>query len=147
MRMHLISKLRRDAALYLPPTPPYQGRGRPVVYGAKVNPKEIDSKYRVSTQTQGNITTEVYQIECRLQIEFNFRDAKQFWGLDDFINVKQMPIENAANLSMFRVNVSVSKLREKFGAEHPSLGTVFVEREPRVHTVYKLKHGDLTQEC
>ena len=23
----------------------------------------------------------------RFQIEFNFRDAKQFWGLDDFINV------------------------------------------------------------
>ena len=146
------------------------------------------------TTKEGNITTEVYQIECRhkrfgdplnvvclrkthantqqtshvllfssdlalaaetlidydslrFQIEFNFRDAKQFWGLDDFINVKQMAIENAANLSMFRVNVSVSKLREKFGAEHPSLGTVFVEREPRVHTVHKLKHGDLTQEC
>ena len=123
--LHLISKLRRDAALYLPPTTPYQGRGRPVLYGEKFNPKEIDSKYSVSTQTQGNITTEVYQIECRhkrfpnplnvvcvrktnaktqetshvllfssdldvdaetlmdsyalrFQIEFNFRDAKQF---------------------------------------------------------------------
>ena len=63
--LHLISKLRRDAALYLPPTMPYQGRGRPVIYGEKFNPREIDSKYRVSTQTQGNITTEVYQIECR----------------------------------------------------------------------------------
>ena len=63
--LHLISKLRRDAALYLPPTTPYQGRGRPALYGEKFNPKEIDEKYRVSTQTQGNITTEVYQIECR----------------------------------------------------------------------------------
>ena len=126
--LHLISKLRRDAALYLPPTTPYQGRGRPVLYGEKLNPKVIDSKYRVSTQTQGNNTiTEVYQMQCRhkrfpdplnvvclrktdaktqekshvllfssdleleaetlidyyslrFQIEFNFRDAKQFWG-------------------------------------------------------------------
>ena len=61
--LHLISKLRRDAALYLPPTTPYQGRGRPALYGEKFNPKDIDSKYQVSTQTQGNITTEVYQIE------------------------------------------------------------------------------------
>ena len=63
--LHLISKLRRDAALYLPPTTPYQGRGRPAIYGEKFNPKDIDGKYRVSTQTQGNITTEVYQIECQ----------------------------------------------------------------------------------
>jgi hypothetical protein len=25
----------------------------------------------------------------RFQIEFNFRDAKQFWGLEDFMNVTQ----------------------------------------------------------
>ena len=168
--LHLISKLRKDTALYLPPTTPYQGRGRPAIYGEKLNPKEIDSKYRVSTQTQGNITTEVYQIACqhkrfpdplnvvcllktnaktqeishvllfssdlkleaetlidyyalRFQIEFNFRDAKQFWGLDDFMNVKEIPVNNAANLSMFRVNVS-AKLRERFAAEHPSFGVL-----------------------
>ncbi|MYK19961.1 hypothetical protein F4055_17635 [Candidatus Poribacteria bacterium] len=28
--LHLISKLRRDAALYLPPATPYQGRGHPL---------------------------------------------------------------------------------------------------------------------
>ena len=42
----------------------------------------------------------------RFQIEFNFRDAKQFWGLEDFMNVNQLPLYNAANLSMFMVNVS-----------------------------------------
>ena len=42
----------------------------------------------------------------RFQIEFNFRDAKQFWGLEDFMSVKQVPIHNAANLSLFMVNVS-----------------------------------------
>lgn len=42
----------------------------------------------------------------RFQIEFNFRDAKQFWGLEDFMSVKQLPIHNAANLSLFMVTVS-----------------------------------------
>ena len=42
----------------------------------------------------------------RFQIEFNFRDAKQFWGLEDFMNVNQTPVYNAANLSMFMVNLS-----------------------------------------
>ena len=175
--LHLISKLRRDAALYLPPTTPYQGRGRPAIYGEKFNPKDIDGKYRVSTQTQGNITTEVYQIECqhkrfpdplnvvcllktnaktqekshvllfssdldveaetmidyyslRFQIEFNFRDAKQFWGLDDFINVKEIPVNTAANLSMFMVNVS-AKLREIFGSEHPGFGVLDIKARYR----------------
>ncbi len=32
----------------------------------------------------------------RFQIEFNFRDAKQFWGLEDFMNVKQTPLTTAA---------------------------------------------------
>jgi putative transposase len=42
----------------------------------------------------------------RFQIEFNFRDAKQFWGLEDFMNVNQTTVTNAANLSLFLVNVS-----------------------------------------
>jgi len=41
----------------------------------------------------------------RFQIEFNFRDAKQFWGLEDFMNVNQLPVYNAANLAMFMVNI------------------------------------------
>jgi hypothetical protein len=42
----------------------------------------------------------------RFQIEFNFRDAKQFWGLEDFMNVSETAVTNAANLSLFMVNVS-----------------------------------------
>ena len=146
-------------------------------HGERLNPEDIDSKYRVSTQTQGNITTEVYQIACRhkrfpdplnvvclrktnaktqekshvllfssdldlaaetlidsyalrFQIEFNFRDAKQFWGLDDFMNIKERPVKNAANLSMFMVNV-VAKLREMFGSEHPGFGILDVKSRYR----------------
>lgn len=42
----------------------------------------------------------------RFQIEFNFRDAKQYWGLEDFMNVKEIAVTNAANLSFFMVNFS-----------------------------------------
>jgi hypothetical protein len=42
----------------------------------------------------------------RFQIEFTFRDAKQYWGLDDFMNVKEAAVTNAANLSFFMVNFS-----------------------------------------
>ena len=58
----LISKLRINTALYFPSTLPYAGRGRPRLYGQRFNPQQIDAKYRVSTQTQGNITTQVYQV-------------------------------------------------------------------------------------
>jgi putative transposase len=42
----------------------------------------------------------------RFQIEFNFRDAKQFWGLEDFMNISPTAVTNAANLALFMVNLS-----------------------------------------
>lgn len=42
----------------------------------------------------------------RFQIEFVFRDAKQEWGLEDFMNRKKEAIHNWANLSVFMVNVA-----------------------------------------
>ena len=161
----LISKLRINTALYFPSTLPSAGRGRPRLYGQRFNPQQIDVKYRVSTQTHENITTEVYQAKLRhkkfpdplnvvcilktqplrqskshvllfssdltldaetlmdyyslrFQLEFNFRDAKQYWGLEDFMNVNKTPVNNAANLSMFMVNVS-AKLLAPLRLEHP----------------------------
>jgi putative transposase len=166
----LISKLRLNTALYFPSTLPYAGRGRPRIYGQRFNPQQIDTKYRVSTQTHENITTEVYQAKLRhkkfpeplnvvcilktqplrekkshvllfssdlaldaekmidyyslrFQIEFNFRDAKQFWGLEDFMNVNKTPVNNAANLSMFMVNVS-AKLLAPLRLEHAELSVL-----------------------
>ena len=163
--LELISKLRVNTALYLPPTEPYTGPGRPRLYGQRFNPQQIDAKYRVSTQTHENITTQVYQAQLRhktfpdplnvvcilkthlrtqrnshvlllssdltldaetlieyyslrFQIEFNFREAKQFFGLEDFMNVNKTPVNNAANLSMFMVNVS-AKLLEPARVELP----------------------------
>jgi putative transposase len=54
----------------------------------------------------------------RFQIEFNFRDAKQYWGLDDFMNVKETAVTNAANLSFFMVNFT-SILLQRFRATNP----------------------------
>ena len=169
--LHLISKFRINTALYFPSTLPYAGRGRPRIYGERFNPQEIDTQYRVSTETQGNITTEVYQVSklrhkkfpdplnvvcilkthlltekkshlllftsdlaldaekiidyyrLRFQIEFNFRDAKQYWGLEDFMNVNKTPVNNAANLSMFMVNVS-AKLLAPLRAEHAEVSVL-----------------------
>jgi putative transposase len=42
----------------------------------------------------------------RFHIALNFRDAKQYWGLEDFMNVPPTGVTNAANLSLFMVNVA-----------------------------------------
>ena len=47
----------------------------------------------------------------RFQLEFNFRDAKQYWGLEDFMRVKERPVYNRANLALFMVNVSHALIR------------------------------------
>lgn len=47
----------------------------------------------------------------RFQIEFNFRDTKQHWGLEDFMNTGQQTVTNAVNLAFLMVNLSKLLLR------------------------------------
>jgi hypothetical protein len=47
----------------------------------------------------------------RFQIEFNFRDAKQHWGLDDFMNTSKQTVTNAVNLAFLMVNLSQALLK------------------------------------
>jgi len=54
----------------------------------------------------------------RFQIEFTFRDAKQYWGLEDFMTVTPVGVSNAANLSLFLVNLS-SVLLARFRQQDP----------------------------
>jgi putative transposase len=157
-KLHIISKLRSDAALYLPFEGQYSGIGRPSKYGDKINVYKIDKQYLKQSSIENNLRTDIYQatllnkeFDCalnvviiiktnlytqaqahvilfstdldlaynkiiefyrlRFQIEFNFRDAKQYWGLEDFMNVKQTAVTNAANLSFFMVNFSHLLLR------------------------------------
>lgn len=61
--------------------------------------------------------------KLRFQIEFNFRDAKQFWGLEDFMNQSQITVTNAANLSFFMVNLS-HYLLAQFRQAHSGSGII-----------------------
>jgi hypothetical protein len=163
--LHLVSKLRWDAALYEPFSGKYRGRGPHPKYGDQIDVHKMKKKYlKRATKDQG-IRTQIYQVTLlnkefafpinvviilktnlstkaqahvilfstdlelsyerimdfytlRFQIEFNFRDAKQYWGLDDFMNVKQVAVTNAANLSFFMVNFS-SILLQRFRATNP----------------------------
>ena len=48
----------------------------------------------------------ILSYRLRFQIEFNFRAAKQYWGLEDFMNVNQRPVYNAANFALFMTNIA-----------------------------------------
>ena len=153
LSLHLVSKLRHDAALYFLYEGPQKPVGRKRVYGAKIDYENIPSEYLVQTDTHEDIQTDIYQAtmchksfadplnvvlivktnlstqqrakvilfssdldlaydqlieyyQLRFQIEFNFRDAKQFWGFEDFMNVQPTPVTNAVGLSFFMVNFS-----------------------------------------
>jgi putative transposase len=152
-RLHLIAKLRCDAALSFPYTGPDAGRGPRRQYGRKVDDGNMPAKYLKETTVEGHIQTRVYQAprlhkacapplnvviltklnlhthgrahgilsrrdlnlasaplvddyRLRFQIACNFRDAKQCWGLEDFMNVTPTGVTHAANLSWFMVNVA-----------------------------------------
>ena len=49
---------------------------------------------------------------CDHTIEFTFRDAKQYWGLEDFMTITATGVSNAANLSLFMVNLSSVLLKD-----------------------------------
>jgi len=68
----------------------------------------------------------------RFQIEFNFRDAKQFWGLEDFMNIKQTQVTNAFNLSFFMVNVAHRLLRD-LRCHQPEAGVLDLKTFFRSH--------------
>lgn len=168
--LHLVSKLRHDAALYFPYEGPYSGSGPHRKYGDKIDYHHLPAQYLKQVTLEDDIRTEVYQMTMlhhgfaqplniviivktnlktqarahvvlfssdlqlpyeqiidyyalRFQIEFNFRDAKQYWGLEDFMTVKETAVTNAANLSLFMVNVSYRLLRD-FRQETPRFGVL-----------------------
>jgi putative transposase len=153
--LHLISKLRYDAALYFS----YEGDNKRKKYGDKIDYSCIPDRLLQEATIVDGIRTDIYQAtmrhkelaqpvnvviivktklatgasarvilfssdltlnwaqlidyyQLRFQIEFNFRDAKQYWGLEDFMNVQETPVTNAINLSLFMVSVSQVLLRD-----------------------------------
>jgi putative transposase len=59
----------------------------------------------------------------RFQIEFSFREAKQHWGLEDFLTTNATAVTNAANLSLFMVNLTYRLLQDK-REQQPSLSVL-----------------------
>ncbi|MBD2214427.1 transposase [Nostoc linckia FACHB-104] len=79
--------------------------------------------------------------KLRFQIEFNFRDAKQFWGLEDFMNLSRTAVTNAANLAFFMVNLSHHLLAD-FRLLNPDSGIIDLKAHYRgfryVHEILKM---------
>jgi putative transposase len=168
--LHLISKMRSNAALYPAFEGEHCGPGPKPKYGAKIDVRQMKAKYLKETSVENKVRTDVYQgqfynkefafalnvvimvktnletnthahvtlfstdlelsydkiikfYKLRFQIEFNFRDAKQYWGLDDFMNVKETAVTNAANLSFFMVNFS-SALLLPFQQQNPDFSVL-----------------------
>lgn len=74
-----------------------------------------------STDLELAAGTVVHFYSQRFQIEFNFRDAKQYFGLADLKNVKERQLDNAVNLAFFMDNVSLILLEQAkllWQAEH-----------------------------
>jgi putative transposase len=67
----------------------------------------------------------------RFQIEFNFRDAKQFWGFEDFMNVQSTPVANAVGLSFLMVNLS-QRLLAHFRPADPAFSILDLKAHFRV---------------
>jgi len=156
--LHVISKMRQDAALYFPYDGDKPRRGSTPRYGKKLNYKHLSASCLSKTRYEDNYRIDTYQmalyhkdypdllnvvvvvkthlktrrhghivlfstdldltaeqiIDCyslRFQIEFNFRDAKQYWGLEDFMNISQQAVTNAVNLAFLMVNLSQVMLK------------------------------------
>ena len=81
-----------------------------VIYKKNLLTGEEDHVILFSTDLTLDCESIIEYYSLRFQIEFNFRDAKQFWGLEDFMVIKQVCVTNAANLAFFMVNFSQSLL-------------------------------------
>jgi putative transposase len=58
---------------------------------------------------------EIYQV--RYQIEFNFRDARQFFGLSHFKNIKKQQVQNVIGYAFFMVtlsNILLFEIKQKY---------------------------------
>ena len=146
--LHLISKLRSDAKLFLEPTAEEKKEHPRLKYGQRLNYEKLPASACVRSQEKDGVREELYELTClhadfsdklrlsilvrknlktgklsntnffstdltlsatylydcytlRFQIEFIFRDAKQHFGLEDFMSVKELSVTNSIGLSFF----------------------------------------------
>ena len=77
----------------------------------------------------------------RFQIEFTFRDAKQYWGLEDFMNIKATQVKNAANISMFMVNLSRFLAEQNEANTEPSIQDIKIRSQTAFYLDFILKNN------
>jgi len=77
-----------------------------LIFSTNLSTKKTTHTILFSTDLKQKYEKVIDYYSLRFQIEFNFRDAKQFFGLEDFMNIKKRRIHNFANLSMFMNNLS-----------------------------------------
>ncbi len=178
-KLDLISKLRSDAALFVPFSGEYSGHGPRPKYGARIDVRHMDTNDLKETTIDCQLRTDIYQVQCinkeftfplnvivivktnlqtgstahvilfstdlqlaysklikfyrlRFQIEFNFRDAKQYWGLEDFMNVKEVAVTNAVNQAFFMVNFTAALL-SPFRQHNPDYSILDLKAHYRGH--------------
>jgi putative transposase len=94
--------------------------------------KKVSHSILFSTDLELSYQKIIFYYRSRFQIEFNFRDAKEFWGLEDFMNIKEERIHNFVNLSGFMVNLSQALIRD-----HRKFNKLFSTRD--LISVYRCK--------
>lgn len=156
--LHLISKMRKDAALFEKYAGDYGGKGSRRKYGERLRYDLLPVKYLKKSERVGKLITNYYQgvflhkefgqainvviirklnvetqkaghvilfsddlelnwenlidyYSLRFQIEFNFREAKQHFGLEDFMTTTEKGVENAANIAFLMVNLSAKLIK------------------------------------
>ena len=84
----------------------------------------------------------------RFQIEFEFRDAKQHFGLSDFVCVSQNSVQNAVGLSFFVGNLS-RHLLDGLQQSFPEAGVIYLKSyyRGRRYATETLKSLPLALKC
>ena len=77
-----------------------------LIFSTNLKNKKTTHTILFSTDLKQEYEKIIDYYSLRFQIEFNFRDAKQFFGLEDFMNIKKRRLHNFANLSLFMNNLS-----------------------------------------
>ena len=110
-----------------------------IIFSTNLSSKKTTHTILFSTDLKQEYQKIIEYYSLRFQIEFNFRDAKQFFGLEDFMNIKRRRIHNFANLSMFMNNLSFL-IHKETGFSNYSVNDLksFFMAEKYAHEILKL---------
>jgi hypothetical protein len=91
------------------------------IYRAAMWHKELAYPLNVVIMVKINLKTQARAHVVLCSSELNFRDAKQYWGAEDFMNVRPTAVNNAAHLAVLVGNIA-HLLLKPFRKDHPKFG-------------------------